>query len=158
MEESLCQIFGASKIASSQPELASSADCESLDSDTSACASDCSSIAIPKLASSGIAQDDSDGKGASHFFGTHIAKPKFHCTFCKKDGHTVEFCFRRVKHERCVHAKAFRKPHSLPHGTCDSKLGTKLDVDTSCSKSQGTSHLSANGMSSSRTVPPNRPL
>ena len=56
---------GVSKITSSQPELVSSADRESLDFDTSACASDSSSIAIPKpVASSGVVQNDSYGKGA----------------------------------------------------------------------------------------------
>jgi hypothetical protein len=42
-----------------------------------------------------------------------------------------------------VRAKAFKKPCSLSHGTCDSNVGTKLDVgvDASCSKSQGTSHF-----------------
>ena len=89
-----------SKIASFQLELASSVERESLDISTSACASDSSPIAIPKpVASSGVAQDNSGGKGASHFFGAHTSKPKFHYTFCKKDRHTIEFCFRRVKHE-----------------------------------------------------------
>ncbi|KAG2649520.1 hypothetical protein PVAP13_1NG098638 [Panicum virgatum] len=41
---------------------------------------------------------------------------------------------------------------------CDSKLGTKLRVDGSGSKSQGTSHFKENGDSSSRTIPQNRPL
>ncbi|KAG2563540.1 hypothetical protein PVAP13_8KG327908 [Panicum virgatum] len=150
---------GVSKIASSQPELASSVERESLIVGTCATALDSSSIAIPKLvASSGIAQDNSLGKGASHFFGTHTSKPKFHCTFCKKDGHTVEFCFRRVKHERHVRAKAFRKSRSISHGTYGSNLSTKLDVDASCSKSQRTSHLNENGNLYSRIVPPNRPL
>ncbi|KAG2556317.1 uncharacterized protein LOC120685695 [Panicum virgatum] len=149
---------GVSKLASSQPELAS-VERESLDFSTSACASDSSFIAIPKpVASSGVAQSDSDGKGASHFFGAHISKPKFHCTFCKKDGHSVEFCFRRVKHERRVRVKASRMSCSLPHGTCDSKLGTKYRVDASGSKSQGTSHFRENGDSSSRTVSRCRPL
>jgi hypothetical protein len=122
---------------------------------------DRSPVATPKLvASSGVTQGDSNGKGASHFFETHTSKPKFHCTFCKKDGHTVEFCFRRVKHERRVRAKAFKKPRSLSHGTCDSSVGTKLNVgvDASCSKSQGTSHLQENGDSSTQTVPLDRPL
>jgi len=57
-----------------------------------------------------------------------------------------------------VRAKAFRKPRSLSHGTCDSKLGTKLNVDASCSESQGTSHLNENGNLSSQTAPPDRPL
>ena len=110
--------FDVSKIASSQPELASSIEQEFFYVSTSTCASDSSPIAIPKhVASSGVAQSDSDGKGASHFFGAHISKPKFHCTFCKKDGHTVEFCFRRVKHERRVRAKASRMSCSLSHGT-----------------------------------------
>ena len=109
---------GVFKVASSQPELASSVERESLDVSTAACVSDSSSIAIPKpVASFGVAQDNSGSKGASHLIGTHIAKPKFHCTFCKKDGHTVEFCFRRVKHERRVRAKASRMSCSLSHGT-----------------------------------------
>jgi hypothetical protein len=72
----------------------------------------------------------------------------------------VEFCFRRVKHERRVCAKAFKKPHSLSHGTCDYNVGTKsnVGVDVSYSKSQGTSHLQENGDSSTRTVPLDRPL
>jgi len=150
---------GIFKVASSLPELTSSVERESLDVSTAACASDSFSITIPKLVgSSGIAQDNSCDKGDSHFFETHISKPEFYCTFCKKDGHTVEFCFRHVKHERLVRTKAFRKPRSLSHGTCDLKVGTKLRVDSSCSKSQGTSHLNDNGNSSSRTVPPNRSL
>ena len=150
---------GVSKIASSQPELASSVERESLIVGTCATTLGSSSIAIPKLAaSSGIAQDNFLGKGASHFFGTHTSKPKFHCTFCKKDGHTVEFFFRRVKHERRVRAKAFRKPRSISHGTYGSNLSTKLDVDASCSKSQRTSHLNENGNLYFRIVPPNRPL
>ncbi|EFE88094.1 hypothetical protein BIFBRE_05058 [Bifidobacterium breve DSM 20213 = JCM 1192] len=60
-----------------------------------------------------LPKDVSNGKGASHFFETHAPKPRFQCTFCKKDGHTVEFCFRRVKHERRVRAKDFKKPRSL---------------------------------------------
>ena len=139
--------------------MASSVERESLDISTVVCAPDSSSIAIPKhVASSGVAQDNSGCKGVSHFIGTHIRKPKFQCTFCKKDGHTIKFCFRRVKHERRVRAKAFRKPCSLSYVTCDSKLGTKLNVDASCSKFQGTSHLNENGISSSQTVPPHRPL
>jgi len=149
---------GASKIASFQSELASSVEHESLDVSTSACVTNSSSIAIPKLASSGVAQDDPGDKSASQFFGTHTPKPKYHCTFCKKDGHTIEFCFRRVKHERRVRAKVFRKSRSLSYGTCDSKLGTKLRVDASGSKSQGTSHFKENDDFSSRTVPANRPL
>jgi hypothetical protein len=45
-----------------------------------------------------------------------------------------------------VRAKAFKKPHNLSHGTCDSNVGTKssVGVDTSCFKSQGTSHLQEN--------------
>jgi hypothetical protein len=104
----------ASKFASSKPESTSSLEHESLDGGKCASALDSSPIATPKLvASIGVAQGDLNGKGASHFFGTHTSKPKFHCTFCKKNGHTVEFCFRRVKHERHVRAKAFEKPRSL---------------------------------------------
>jgi hypothetical protein len=67
---------------------------ESLNGGKYASALDSSPIATPKLvASSGVAQGDSNGKGASHFCGTHTSKLKFHCTFCKNDGHTVEFAF-----------------------------------------------------------------
>jgi hypothetical protein len=150
----------ASKFASSRPELTSSLERESLDG-ICASALDSSSIANPKLvASCGVAPNDSIGKGASHLFGTQTPKLKFHCTFCKKDGHTVKFCFRRVKHERRVRVEAFKKPRSLSHGMCDSNVGTKssVGVDASCSKSQGTSHLKENGDLSTRTVPPDRPL
>jgi hypothetical protein len=151
----------ASKFASSKPESTSSLEHESLDGGKCASALDSSPIATHKLViSSGVAQGDSNGKGASHFFGTHTSKPKFHYTFCKKDGHTVEFCFRHVKHERRVCAKAFKKPRGLSHGTCDSNVDTKssVGVDASCSKSQGTSHLHENGDSSTRTLPLDRPL
>ena len=151
----------AFKIASCQPELTPSLERESFDGGTCASALDSSPIATPMLVdSSGVAQDDSNGKGASHILGTHAPKPKFQCTFCKKDGHTVEFCFRRVKHERRVRAKVFKKPRSLSHGTCVSDVGTESSdgVDASCSKSQGTSHLQENGDSSTRIVPLDRPL
>jgi hypothetical protein len=79
----------ASKFASSQPESTSSLERESLDGGNCASALDSSFKATPKLvSSSGVAQDLLDGKGASHFFGTHAPKPNFQCTFCKKDGHT----------------------------------------------------------------------
>jgi hypothetical protein len=94
---------GVSKIASLQPELSSCAARESLNDGTCAKALDSSSIASPKLvASSDDVQGIPHGKGASSIFGSHIPKPTCHCTFCKKDGHTFDFCFRRVKHERRV--------------------------------------------------------
>ena len=103
-----------SKIASSHPELSSCAARESLDDSTCAKVLDNSSIATPKpVASSGDDHRISHDKGASYFFGTHVPKLVFRCTFCKKDGHSLEFCFRRVKHERRVRAKAFRKPRDL---------------------------------------------
>jgi hypothetical protein len=90
----------ASTFASPQLELTSSFECESSDGGMYASTLDSSAIATPKLVgSSGTTQGDSNGKGASHFFGTHTSKPKFHCNFCEKDGHTIEFCFRCVKHE-----------------------------------------------------------
>jgi hypothetical protein len=54
----------------------------------------------------------------------------------------VEFRLRGVKHEQWLRAKAFKKPHSISHSTCVSNVGTKssVGVDSSCSKSQGTSH------------------
>jgi hypothetical protein len=109
--------------------LTSSLERESLDGGKCASALDSSPIATPKLvASSGVAHGDSNDKGASHFFKAHTSKQKFHCTFCKKNGHTVEFFFRRVKHERCVRAKSFKKPRSLSHGTSDSNVGTPSRV------------------------------
>jgi hypothetical protein len=124
----------ASKFASSKLVLTSSLERESLDGGKCASALDSFPIATPKLVvSSSVSQGDSNGKGASHFFGTHTSKLKFHCTFCKKDGHTVEFCFRRVQHERCVRAKAFKKPRGLSHGTCDSNVGTKSSVGVDAS-------------------------
>jgi hypothetical protein len=59
-----------------------------------------------------------------------------------------------------VRAKAFKKPRSLSHDMCDSDVGSKsiVEVDASYFKSQGTSHLQENGDSSTRTVPPDRPL
>jgi len=148
-----------SEVVSLQPELGSSIERESSDSSTRAISLNCSSVPCDKLLdSSNDAQLISKANGTSSKNGTHSLKEKYHCTFCKRDGHIVEFCFRHVKHERRVRAKAFRKSRSLSHGTCDSKLGTKLRVDISCSRSQGTSHLNENGNSSSRTVPADRPL
>ena len=61
--------LNASKIVSSQAESNSHVQRDSLDVGSCASASDSSSIAISKLATSyGIAQDNSCGKGASHFF------------------------------------------------------------------------------------------
>jgi hypothetical protein len=78
------------RIASSQLELTSSLEREFLDGGKCASALDSSPIATPKLvASTDVAQDDSNGKVASHFFGNHTSKPKFHCTFCNKDGQTM---------------------------------------------------------------------
>jgi hypothetical protein len=94
---------GVSKIASLQPELSSCVARESLDDGTCAKASDSSSIASPKLVGSlGNVQVISHCKGASCIFGTQVPKPTFHCTFCKKTGHSFDFCFRHVKHERRV--------------------------------------------------------
>jgi hypothetical protein len=72
----------------------------------------------------------------------------------------VKFCFHRVKHERRVCAKAFKKPRGLSHGMCDSNVGTRscVVVDASRSKSQRTFHLHENGDSSTRTVPLDRPF
>jgi hypothetical protein len=68
-----------SKFASSQSESTSSIKRESLDGGKCANALDSSPIATPKLiASSGVAQGDSNDMGASHFFQTHTSKPKFH--------------------------------------------------------------------------------
>jgi hypothetical protein len=114
--------------------LTSSIERESLGGGKCASALDSSAIATPKLVgSSGAAPGDSNGKGASHFFRTPTSKPKFHCNFCEKDGHTVEFCFRRFKHERRVRGKAFKKPRSLSHGTCDSNVGTKSSIEVDAS-------------------------
>ena len=44
--------------------------------------------------SAGFAQPSVQSKGASP------SGTKYHCTYCKKDGHLVEFCWRRLKTER----------------------------------------------------------
>src|SRR5579859_7298789 len=147
-----------SNLTSSQPESVLCVERESLDVGIRASALDSSPVASPKLvASSGVAQGKSNGKGASCSLETQPSRPKFHCTFCEKDGHTIGFCFRRVKHERRVRAKS-RKSRSLSHGTCDPSGGTKVFVDASCSTTQRISRVIENGISSSRTEPPSRPL
>ena len=135
------------------PELDSHVESESMDKSTCGVAKDSSSIASPKpCVESGDVQGNSHGNGATSIFGTQIPKPKFKCTFCKNDGHTFDFCFRRVKHERRVRAKAFRKSRGFSHGTSIPSAGTKFQASAPCAKSQGISHLSENG------VPPSRPL
>ena len=87
---------GVFKIASSQPESDTFfLERESLDVGTCASASDSSSIAISKLATSyGIAQDNSCGKGASHFFSKlKLLNQSFIAHFFKKDRHTAKFWF-----------------------------------------------------------------
>jgi hypothetical protein len=56
--------------------------------------------------------------------------------------------------------KLLRNHVAFSHGTCDSNVGTKssIEVDASCSKSQGTSHLQENDDSFTQTVPLDRPL
>jgi hypothetical protein len=71
----------ASKFASSKPESTSSLERESLDGSKCASALDSCPIATPKLVASSGTQGDSNGKGASHCFGTHTYKMMFHCTF-----------------------------------------------------------------------------
>lgn len=44
--------------------------------------------------SAGFAQPSVQSKGASP------SGTKYHCTYCKKDGHLVEFCWRRLKNVR----------------------------------------------------------
>ena len=44
--------------------------------------------------SAGFAQPSVQSKGASP------SGTKYHCTYCKKDGHIVEFCWRRLKNAR----------------------------------------------------------
>lgn len=88
---------GVPKIASLQPKSNSCVVRESLDDGTCPKALDSSSIASLELvASSSDVQGISQGKGASFFLGTQVPKPTFRCTFCKKDGHTFYFGFRRV--------------------------------------------------------------
>jgi hypothetical protein len=138
---------GVSKIASSQLELSFCVARESLDDGTCAKAFDSSSIASPKLVDSlGDVQGILMARVLLAFLGLKFPNQPF----CKKDGHTFDFCFRRVKHERCVRAKAFRKPRGLTHGACAPSVGTKLSVDASCSKSQGTPHMMENGLPSNR--------
>ncbi|MBJ4058510.1 hypothetical protein JGD43_24560, partial [Salmonella enterica subsp. enterica serovar Goldcoast] len=44
--------------------------------------------------SAGYAQPSVQSKGASP------SGTKYHCTYCKKDGHLVEFCWRRLKNDK----------------------------------------------------------
>ncbi|XP_022684993.1 uncharacterized protein LOC111258245 [Setaria italica] len=151
---------GVSKIASSQLELLSSIERESLDASTCASALDSSSIATLKLvASSSIAQDNSSGKGASHTFVTHTPKPKFHCTFCKM-GIPLSFVFAISSMSDVCVPKLLESHVAFPMARVNLMLGTKSNgvVDAFCSKSQGISHLNENDDSSSRTVPTKRPL
>jgi hypothetical protein len=40
----------------------------------------------------------------------------------------MEFYFCHVKHERCVHAKSFKKPRRISNGMCDSNVGNKSRI------------------------------
>lgn len=116
---------------------------ESLGKSTCGLAKDSFSVASPKpCASSDGAQGISSGKGASCAFGARVPLPHFKCTFCKKEGHTFDFYFCHVKHERKVQAKAFRKPRGLSHGPGIPPAGTKVQV---ASPSAKPSHVSEDG-------------
>ena len=41
-------------------------------------------------------------------------KVKYHCTFCQKDGHTVDRCFRRARIARRDRAEALRRIQGQP--------------------------------------------
>ena len=43
-------------------------------------------------------------------------RPLYHCSFCEKDGHQVNFCHRRARHMRRVHASRPLVVHSPSHG------------------------------------------
>ncbi|TVT98833.1 hypothetical protein EJB05_55848, partial [Eragrostis curvula] len=83
--------FGVLKTSSLSWELSSShVERESLGVSTCAIALDDSSLANTHVVGScGVAQGISNDKGASCSNGTSISKEKYHCTFCKKDGHVV---------------------------------------------------------------------
>ncbi|MBJ4174401.1 hypothetical protein JGD50_25010, partial [Salmonella enterica subsp. enterica serovar Typhimurium] len=49
--------------------------------------------------SAGFVQPSVQSKGASP------SGTKYHCTYCKKDGHLVDFCCRRLKNDRKIFAR-----------------------------------------------------
>ena len=67
--------------------------------------------------SAGFAQPPSKSKGASPN-GT-----KYHCPYCKKDGHFLEFCWRRLKNAKKNLAKiSSHQPRAfLRHGHLEKK-------------------------------------
>lgn len=144
-------------LTSLHSELKSScAKCESLDVGFCGIALDSSSLVSSTLsASSYVVQRISKDKCASSSNGTKSSKEKYHCTFCKKNGHTLEFCFRRLKLERRVRRRTSRNTHGLSHGMCGTSASTRTSHDVDSSR---ISSLSDNGASSSRTVSTSRPL
>jgi len=135
-----------SEVASLQLDFASSVESESSDSSTRAISLNCSSLPRDKLLnSSNDTQLIYKANGASSKNGTHSLKEKYHCNFCKRDGHIVEFCFCHVKHERRVRAKAFRNTHCRSPDMCVPSVDSNLSkVGASSSKTQGTPHMSKN--------------
>ncbi|WVZ63745.1 hypothetical protein U9M48_013353 [Paspalum notatum var. saurae] len=90
---------GTSKVSSLPLQMDSHVESESLGKSICGVVKDSSPIASPKpSASLSGAQGNSSGKGVSSIFGAQVPLPRYKCTFCKKDGHTFDFCFRRVKH------------------------------------------------------------
>nr|ADB85299.1 putative retrotransposon protein [Phyllostachys edulis] len=64
--------------------------------------------------SAGFAQTPSRKISASTSPGQTPQKVKYHCTFCKKDGHIIEFYFRRAKIERKKRMNALRTIRGVP--------------------------------------------
>lgn len=74
--------------------------------------------------SAGYVQGISDSKVISHAASTS-QKVKYHCTFCQKDGHTVDRCFRRAKIARRDHVESLRRIQGRPQTLSAPKTNTR---------------------------------
>ena len=74
--------------------------------------------------SAGYVQGISDSKVISHAASTS-QKVKYHCTFCQKDGHTVDRCFRRAKIARRDHVESLRRIQGPPQTLSAPKTNTR---------------------------------
>ena len=74
--------------------------------------------------SAGFAQPQSSKTSVSILAGKTLQKVKYHCTFCDKGGHSVEFCFRRAKVERKERLSALRSIRGVSSHTSETELNT----------------------------------
>ena len=69
--------------------------------------------------------------GASSSRTVSPSRPLHHCSFCGKNGHLVDFCFRRAKHLRRAPASKSPSEHCLSHDMHTKEPSTKTRfVDT----------------------------